>query len=119
MITLCIRYTLDANKLADFAAYAKDLQPAIERCGGTLQGYYLPTKLAGPTNIGLALIDFPSLAAYEQYRAALLADAAGAACLGRAERAGCILVEERSFLRHVTAGSEDSAAVSGRHCDPQ
>jgi hypothetical protein len=103
MITLAIRYTLDANKLADFAAYAEDLQPAIERCGGTLQGYYLPTKLAGPTNIGLALIDFPSLAAYEQYRAALLADAAGAVCLGRAERAACILVEDRSFLRRVTA----------------
>ena len=79
------------------------LWPAIERCGGTLQGYYLPTKLAGPTNIGLALIDFPSLAAYEQYRAALLTDAAGAACLGRAERAGCILVEDRSFLCRVTA----------------
>jgi hypothetical protein len=103
MITLSIRYTLDANKLADFEAYAMDLQPAIERCGGRLQGYYLPTKLAGPTNIGLALIDFPSLAAYEQYRAALLTDADGAACLRRAERAGCILVEDRSFLRPVTA----------------
>ena len=32
MITLSIRYTLDASKLADFAAYAKDLQSAIERC---------------------------------------------------------------------------------------
>jgi NIPSNAP len=103
MITLFIRYTLDANKLADFAAYAKDLQPAIERCGGRLRGYYLPTKLAGPTNIGLALIDFPSLGAYEQYRAALLTDAEAAACLGRAERAGCILVEDRSFVRRVTA----------------
>ena len=47
MITLSIRYTLDAGKLADFAAYATDLQPAIERCGGTLQGYYLPTNFAG------------------------------------------------------------------------
>jgi hypothetical protein len=102
MITLSIRYTLDASKLADFAAYAKDLQPAIERCGGKVQGYYLPTKLAGPTNIAMALIDFPSLAAYEQYRGALLTDVGGAACLRRAERAGCILVEDRAFLRRVT-----------------
>src|SRR5712671_3366247 len=79
MITLSIRYTLDASKLADFAAYAKDLQSAIERCGGQLQGYYLPTKLAGATNIGLALIDFPSLAAYEAYRGKLLTDPGGSA----------------------------------------
>src|SRR5262249_6435690 len=68
MITLCIRYTLDANKLADFEAYARALHPQIERCGGKVAGYYLPTKLAGPTNSALGLIDFPSLAAYEQYR---------------------------------------------------
>jgi len=102
MITLSIRYTLDASKLADFAAYAKDLQPVIERCGGKLKGYYLPTKLAGATNIGLALIDFPSLAAYEEYRRKLLTDADGSACLRRAEQSGCILVEDRSFLHRVT-----------------
>jgi len=102
MITLSIRYTLDANKLADFAAYAKDLQPVIERCGGKLQGYYLPTKLAGATNIGLALIDFPSLAAYEAYRGRLLTDPGGSACLRRAQQAGCILIEDRSFLQLVT-----------------
>jgi len=103
MMTLSIRYTLDANKLADFAAYAKDLQPAIERCGGTLQGYYLPTKLAGPTNIGLALIDFPSLAAYEQYREKLASDPAASDCLRRIESAGAILIEDRAFLRRVPA----------------
>ena len=37
-------------------------------------GYYLPTKIAGPTNSALGLIDFPNLAAYEQYRARLLTD---------------------------------------------
>src|SRR5207302_9978478 len=101
MMTLSIRYTLDANKLADFSAYAKDLQPAIERCGGKLQGYYLPTKLAGATNIGWALIDFPSLAAYEEYRRGLLTDAGGSACLRRAAPAGCILGDGRSFPPRV------------------
>jgi len=114
MMTLSIRYTLDANKLADFAAYAKDLQPAIERCGGTLQGYYLPTKLAGPTNIGLALIDFPSLAAYEQYRAALLTDAAGAACLGLHPRRGPFVPAPRD-----RGGVTVWLPVSGRHRGPR
>ena len=57
MITLCIRYTLDPHKLTDFEAYARALGPQIERCGGKVAGYYLPTKLAGPTNSALGLID--------------------------------------------------------------
>jgi hypothetical protein len=103
MITLSIRYTLDAGKLADFAAYAETLQKPLVRCGGSLVGYYLPTKLAGPTNIALALIDFPSLAAYEQYRERLATDPDAADCLRRVESAGAILVEDRTILRRVAA----------------
>jgi hypothetical protein len=55
MMTLCIRYTLDANKLADFEAYARSLRQPVERCGGKFVGYYLPTKVAGPTNAALGL----------------------------------------------------------------
>jgi NIPSNAP len=71
MITLCIRYTLDARKRPDFERYAQSLTTIVPRCGGDLVGYWLPTKFAGPTNVGLALINFPSLAAYEEYRARL------------------------------------------------
>ena len=77
----------------------------IERCGGNYVGYYLPTKIAGPTNTALGLIDFPNLAAYEQYRARLLTDPDGVECLRRAEAAGCILNEDRAFVRRVTATS--------------
>jgi hypothetical protein len=101
MLTLCIRYTLDANKLADFEAYAQALRKPIERCGGIYVGYYLPTKIAGLTNTALGLIDFPNLAAYEDYRARLLKDPDGVECLRRAEAAGCILVEDRAFVRRV------------------
>jgi NIPSNAP len=101
MMTLCIRYTLDVNKLADFEAYARSLRKPIERCGGTYVDYYLPTKIAGPTNAALGLIDFPSLAAYEAYRAELLSDPDAVECLRRAEAAGCILNEDRAFLRRV------------------
>ena len=101
MMTLCIRYTLDANKLADFEAYAQSLRKPIERCGGAYVDYYLPTKIAGPTNTAIGLIDFPNLAAYEAYRSELLSDPDAVACLRRAESAGCILNEDRSFLRRV------------------
>jgi hypothetical protein len=101
MITLAIRYTLDANKLADFEAYVRALPEQIERCGGKFVGYYLPTKLAGPTNVALGLIEFPDLAAYERYREKLAADPEAAENVRRAERAGCILVEDRAFMRHI------------------
>src|SRR5438093_102162 len=68
MITLCIRYTLEARKRSDFERYARGLTKSVPRCGGELVGYWLPTKFAGPTNVALALINFPDLAAYEQYR---------------------------------------------------
>jgi hypothetical protein len=103
MITLCIRYTLDANKLADFEAYASALRQPIERCGGKSVAYYLPTKIAGPTNIALGLIDFPDLAGYQLYRERLLTDFDGVECLRRAEAAGCILCEDRSFVRRATS----------------
>ncbi|WP_158816755.1 NIPSNAP family protein [Methylocapsa sp. S129] len=103
MMTLCIRYTLDANKLADFETYTRTLQQPIERCGGKVAGYYLPTKVAGPTNIAMGLIDFPDLAAYQDYREKLLSDADAVESLRHAEAAGCILNEDRSFVRRVSS----------------
>lgn len=101
MITLSIRYTLDINKVADFETYARALKQPIERCGGKSVAYYLSTKIAGSTNTALALIDFPDLAAYEQYREKLLSDPDAMECLRRVEAAGCILNEDRSFIRRL------------------
>jgi hypothetical protein len=101
MITLCIRYTLDHNKLADFETYARSLAKPIARQGGALVGYYLPTKIAGSTNIALALIGFPNLTVYEQYRDGLMTDPEAVASLRRVEASGCILNEARSFVRRV------------------
>ena len=102
MLTLCIRYTLDATKLADFEAYGRAVGGPIERCGGKIVGYFAATKFAGPTNVGLALIDFPSLAAYERYREALAADAEHTQVAKRAAQSGVILVEDRSFIQRVS-----------------
>ncbi len=101
MITLCIHYTLNPTRLADFETYARALPSQIERCGGKLRGYYLPTKFAGPTNAALALIDFPSLAAYEQYRAKLAADPEAVESVRRVDKSGCVLNEDRSILQRV------------------
>ena len=103
MVTLCIRYTLDASKLADFEVYARALVQPVERCGGQFAGYYLPTKIAGPTNTATGFIDFPDLAAYERYREKLMCDPDAVACLREAEAAGCILNEDRSFVRRISA----------------
>jgi hypothetical protein len=102
MLTLCIRYTLDSTKLADFEAYARGVAGPIERCGGKVVGYFAPTKFAGPTNVGLSLIDFPNLAAYERYREALAADPEHAEVARRAAQSGVILVEDRSFMQRVS-----------------
>lgn len=99
MLTLAIRYTIDANKLADFAAYAEAVPAHAMRCGAREAAYYLPTKFAGPTNQALALIDFDSLAAYERYREVLARDAEAAAVLRRVEATGAVLVEDRSILK--------------------
>jgi hypothetical protein len=101
MLTLCIHYTLDQNKLGDFETYARSLPQPIARAGGTLVGYFMPTKIAGPTNTALALIDFPNLAAYEEYRDRLAKDPEGAASVRRVEASGVILNEDRSFIRRI------------------
>ena len=102
MITLSIRYTIDARKRQDFERYARALGSIIPRCGGELVGYWLPTKFAGPTNQALALIDFPSLAAYERYREALAADPEHTTVAQRAAQSGVILVEDRSFMQRAS-----------------
>ena len=101
MITLCIRYTLDAAKVADFTTYAQGVAGPIERCGGKVVGYFAPTKFAGPTNVGLSLIEFPSLAAYERYRETLAADPEHTEVARRVGQAGAVLVEDRSFVQRV------------------
>jgi hypothetical protein len=74
MLTLRIHYTINPNKLGDFKAYAEAEHGPIHRCGGKIVGYFLPTEFAGPTNEAYGLIDFDTLASYEQYRRVLAED---------------------------------------------
>jgi hypothetical protein len=99
MIVCCIQYTLDPHRIADFERYATTWPPIIAACGGTLIGYFLPKE--GANNFALALIEFESLAAYEHYRANLASDAAAKENVAHAARTGCILIEDRTFLRRA------------------
>jgi hypothetical protein len=102
VITVCIRYTIDIGKLNDFEEYARNWSASIPRCGGELLGYFLPTKIAGATNIAYALINFANLAAYEEYRDALMNDEDARQNFAFADRSGCIQIEERSILRKIS-----------------
>ncbi|MGA0595008.1 NIPSNAP family protein [Enterovirga sp. CN4-39] len=98
-VTCCIRYVLDPYKRDAFEEYARNWLAITPACGGDLLGYFMPHE--GTDNIALALISFPSLAAYEAYRARLKSDPAGAENFRMAQAGRFILSEERSFLRPV------------------
>lgn len=101
MITLSIRYTIDPNKLSDFKTYVDaELEP-IRQSGGKVVGYFLPTDFSGPTNEALGLIDLPTLAAYEQYRAALANDPEHKKNVARLEQSGAIVSMNRSIIRRL------------------
>ncbi len=102
MLVNCIRYTIDPNKCDAFDVYAKGWTEIIgSDPSATLIGYFLPTRIAGPTNIAYALIGFASLDAYAAYRERIIADPRGAKLFAEADREGFILNEERSFLTNV------------------
>jgi len=98
-ITVFIRYQLDPFKRDGFEAYARAWLKIIPKCGGELVGYWMPHE--GTDNIAYGLISFPSLAAYEAYRARLKTDSEGAANFALAQKERFIVCEERTFLRRV------------------
>jgi hypothetical protein len=98
-ITVFIRYQLDPFQGDAFEAYAKRWLAIIPKCGGQLVGYWMPHE--GTNNVAFGLISFPSLAAYEDYRARIKTDPEGVANFQAAAERRFILAEERAFLRQV------------------
>jgi NIPSNAP len=101
MITCFIRYEIDPFKIDAFEEYARNWGEAIPRCGADLIGYYAPHEGSSTTAYGVYNIE--NLAAYEQYRARLSADAAGRANYEFAKREQFIRSEDRIFLRLASA----------------
>ena len=99
MVTCYLRYVIDPFKLKEFEHYGKLWIPLVEKFGGQHHGYFLPSE--GANNIALAMFTFPSLAAYERYRAASAIDSECQDAFKYAEDTRCILSYERSFFRPV------------------
>jgi hypothetical protein len=105
MYTLCIRYTLDPNRVQHFRHYVEHELQVIRNAGGKIVGYWLPTDFAGPTNIGYGLIDFPTLASYEQYRKALAEDSLHQRNADELRLSGAIINMERSIIERCVDGA--------------
>ena len=101
MITLSIRYRFNPDRLADVREYFETEQQVIERSGGTILGFFLPTDFAGPTNEAIGLIDLPSIAAYEKYRERLAEDPDHKTNIARLMQSGASVAMDRSFIRRV------------------
>jgi hypothetical protein len=107
MYTLCIRYTLDPNRAAHFRTYVENELAAIRAAGGKILGYFLPTDFAGPTDTAYGLIDFASLAAYEEYRGRLAADPLHQRNAAALTESGAVLNMARSIIRRHGDGGRD------------
>jgi hypothetical protein len=103
MITLHLRYTIDPNKLCDIRTYVEAELKPIRECGGNVVGYFLPTDFAGATNEAFGIIDFPSLAEYEIYRAKLAAHPLHKQYVETLERSGALLSIQRSLIQRAEA----------------
>ena len=102
MITCTVTYELEPAKLADFEHYARLWIPLVEKFGGVHHGYFLPHE--STNDHAICLFSFPSLAAYEDYRARAAEDEACQAAVRFAEETGCIRRYDRTFLRPVLSG---------------
>jgi hypothetical protein len=67
VITCVVEYVIDPAKIDAFERFARRWMELVNLHGGTHHGYFLPAE--GASDKALALFSFPSLAAYEQYRA--------------------------------------------------
>ncbi|GGW42513.1 MULTISPECIES: NIPSNAP family protein [Streptomyces] len=104
MITIHLKYEIDADKLEDFEEYGRRWVGLVNRFGGTHHGYFLPSE--GDSDIAYALFSFPSLAAYEQYRADSMEDPECQAAFELARSTRCIKRYERRFLRPLDGLSQ-------------
>lgn len=100
MITCFIRYEIDPYKKEAFTEYARNWGQAIPRNGADLIGYFAPHE--GSATAAYGVYNIESLAAYEAYRARLLADPLGKENFDLARRERFILKEDRIFLKNVS-----------------
>lgn len=101
MITCFIRYEIDPFKKSDFEQYARNWGQIIPRCGADLVGYFSPHE--GSNTVAYGVYNIESLAAYEAYRARLVADPLGRENYEFAQHENFIRREDRTFLKLASA----------------
>ena len=103
MISCTVRYEIDPDALDAFETYARFWIHRIPRMGGVHHGYHLPHE--GANDVAWCHFSFPSLAAYEAYRAAMRDDPECDRAYAFARETGCIRRYDRSFTRPVIEGA--------------
>jgi hypothetical protein len=112
VITCVVEYVIDPAKIDAFERFARRWMELVNLRGGTHHGYFLPAE--GASDQALALFSFPSLAAYEQYRALFGTDPEFVAADRIRDESGCVLRYQRTFMRHCFPGSRKRG---GSHSD--
>ena len=97
VITCVVEYVIDPAKIDAFERFAQRWMDLVSQHGGTHHGYFLPAE--GASDQALALFSFPSLAAYEQYRALFGVDPEFVAADRIRDESGCVLRYQRTFMR--------------------
>jgi hypothetical protein len=97
MITCVVEYVIDPAKTDAFERFARKWMELVELHGGSHHGYFLPAE--GASDKALALFSFPSLAAYEEYRALFGIDPEFVAADRIRDESRCVLRYERTFMR--------------------
>jgi hypothetical protein len=102
VITCVVEYVIDPAQIEAFERFARRWMELVNLHGGTHHGYFLPAE--GASDHALALFSFPSLAAYEQYRALFGTDPEFVAADQIRDDSGCVLRYQRSFMRPLLPG---------------
>ena len=102
MITCVVEYVIDPAKIEAFERFGRRWIELVDSHGGMHHGYFLPAE--GASDKALALFSFPSLAAYEQYRALFGSDPDFIEADRIRDQSGCVLRYERTFMRPLLPG---------------
>ena len=114
LFTCVIRYRVEPGKLAEFREYAHAWIALIRKYGGTHHGYFVPGTddgslpdpafsfpglgEAAPADVAFALFSFPTVEAYDRYRADVAEDEICKAATARFNETRCFSAYERAFL---------------------
>ncbi len=104
MITCHLTYEIDPEQIEAFEHFARRWITLVNRSGGRHHGYFLPAE--GASDVAYAAFSFPSLAAYEEYRAKFGVDPDFVAADRIREQSRCVRRHERTFLRPVLDGDD-------------